>query len=118
MTQPKKPLSEGDRVRVYGTVPCEVNPRSRVYKRGEIATVTKAIFDDEVTVRTKFGETQVHPKQCRRLKPRAPRRRIWVRQEQLASVKLMPRGLTHTQITGEERDGFIPFIELRRGKSK
>ena len=61
----------GDRINIYGTIVCEVGgPGHYSYKRGEPGTVTNIIAEDEILVRTKWGETSVHPKQCRRLKPK------------------------------------------------
>ena len=66
----KRDPQVGDRVRIYGTVPCEVNSNGRAYKRGDIGKITFVMAEDELHLRTKFGDTVAHPKQIRFLKPK------------------------------------------------
>lgn len=103
----------GDRVAVYGTVPCELNKYSNAYKRGAKATVTNVHADDEIEVETIYGKTVCHPKQCRRLKKKE-RRRVWVFPPHLESDS--PHMVAANGPVYSDEGAWIEFVEVKKRK--
>lgn len=85
----KMPLEVGQRVAVYGFFRSLTTDRARSpgrfwYARGVRGTVRDIVDEDEVVIKYDDGTVgEVHPKQCRRLKPP---RRIFVREAALSAV--------------------------------
>lgn len=69
----------GDRVRAYGNYPSGYDYGCKSFLRGNKATVESIANDNEIFIRLDdptFPVAEVHPNQCRLLRPK--KRRVWV----------------------------------------
>lgn len=104
----------GDRVAVYGhfRVSGEMRPD---YLRGDRGLVTCVIADDEITVCLDSGvENEVHPKQCRKLKPKKKPLRVegvcyWIEEPSQSGFKIwaIPANHTGKELNNAAFDQFI-----------
>lgn len=104
----KKPFQVGDRVRVYGHY---------TLSDGSEATVTQ-VYDTMIDLKI-TGSAELflaHPKQCRRLKPKAPLLRVWIPNTSLPHDMISPVE-DSGWISRDPREGWIEFVEVRRKKS-
>lgn len=113
----KKPLAVGERIRVYGFDPDDA--------RKSFDRTVEATIDDDGLLRTDAGE-YVHPKQCRRLKPKA-RRTVWVTVDGDGSpgATWPARAACQDHVDTMNRDfpnsgpyWAVEFIEARTGKGR
>lgn len=105
----------GDRVSVYGNY--NDDRRGLWYARGNRATVVATNYSDEIEIRLDTGNPRpdsatitVHPKQCRKLKPKKKPRSLWVSSNSNLSRPFV--GATTVRV----QDDDIEFREVRKKK--
>jgi hypothetical protein len=106
----------GDRVAVYGFLRKPKSSEVYRYCRGDRGTVLHAYSYDEVRVRLDSGEeSEVHPKQLRRL-VKKERRRVWISESGLNDgcgyIALNEAKFAEY----EDKDSFVEYVEVRRKK--
>jgi len=124
----KRSFAVGDRVAVYGLFACSEGgtPRWLDGDRGRVVSIDEQglTIDLDVPMYEPYTKNpqridSVHPKQCRLLKPRPARRRVWVSRATLnAMYPAMPNGpdaACRLIYTGDQADDdLVEFIEVRR----
>lgn len=107
----KRPLAVGDKVRVYG---CRYSSNHSCLMGKPHLTIDGVITEimhGAVHFRTN-GEDMfvVNPKQCRRLIPKKPRKRVWIKE---TPIGLIAEGAIFEE---QKEDGWTQFIEVRKKK--
>lgn len=116
----KKQLVTGDKVRVYGIiVPRLGNGFSN--SDGAIFTVlaTDTKTNQAILLDDRGRELVAHPKQCRRVRPRPQRRRIFVWKQTVEALFSSDIGqVSSTTISSQPTKDRVEFIEVRRPRGK
>jgi ribosomal protein L21E len=113
----------GDRVKVYGNAGDHPGGGTGYYLRGQKGKVVAITNDSELQVKifdTKFKEKnpirEVHPKQLRKLKVRAPRR-VFILEGELAQIKRSPGRCEDIQVSDRRiLPNDVEFVEVRSKK--
>ena len=98
----------GDRVVMYGHY-------GRL--KGTVTNMTaKTHTTGRIVVSTGGQNIEVFPQQCRHLKPRKPKRRVWIHPWDVPTKDKWK--VAAAAISGNYEEGHVEFVEVRRRKAK
>lgn len=103
----------GDRVRVYTS---DISPDYMVFTAWVWGIQSNGLLDickEHPPGSERWGRSfrNAHPKQCRRLKKREPRRRVWIHKTELGYVR---GNFVGTKPEQTPINDWVEFIEVRR----
>lgn len=106
----------GDRVSVYGPDSSGGFCWCHDGDSGTVHAIHVGVVNSVEVKLDNFSELiWVHPKQCRRLKKKPARRRVWISPHNLKNVFAPGGNGAHVALWGEKRfDDQIEFIEVRK----
>lgn len=108
----------GDRVAVYGYARIAGQRTGMCpYLRGSRGVVEQVVTPDELLLKSDDRETlNVHVKQCRRLKKRDPKKRVWMQRAHANAVPFSA-GVNPLECWARvpnDSEEWVEFIEVRR----